>query len=220
MFTWIHSVLTRAPSTVPIVVLMRHAAREPMATGLPDADLPLTEQGRQSAHALGGRLAPHLHSIRSSPIRRCRETASELLAGAGLALECPSDTLLGDPGVFIRDAVQAWPTFTTYSMSELIDALLVPGRRLPGMEEGEVAVTRLLNHLFALSRGSRGLHLAITHDYLVTVTALQVLGLTPHPSRYADFLEPLALWYHDQHLWGYYQASCQRCEVEGLSITP
>lgn len=220
MFTWMHSVLSMAPSAAPIVVLMRHAAREPVLTGLPDAELPLTEHGRLTARALGAMLAPHLRSIRSSPVRRCRETAAELLTGAGLALPCPNDTLLGEPGVFIRDSNQAWPVFTTHSMSDLVSALLEPRRLLPGMEEGGVAVTRLLSHLFAQSHGSSGLHVAITHDYLVTVTALKMLGLAPQPPLYADFLEPLALWCQDQHLWAYYKASCQRCELQGLSIIP
>lgn len=210
---WIQSVLEAAPPGAPIVVVMRHAEREVIPDGLPGGEVPLNDAGRQAARELGRLLAPHLRSIRSSPVPRCLETAAGILNGAGLELECPADTLLGDPGVFVTDGQLAWESFKTLRYEELIAALLTPGYVLPGFAEGPRAVGWLLAHLFECAQGRSGLHLAITHDYLVVVAALSVLELDPHASLYADFLEPAAFWWEGEWVHVLYKGIQGRVRV-------
>src|SRR5215212_3216187 len=67
------------------VILVRHAEAAP---GQPDAQRPLTAAGRDTAHALGARLA-HLRprAVLSSPLKRARETATPIAEAAGVELE-------------------------------------------------------------------------------------------------------------------------------------
>lgn len=70
------------------VFLVRHAEAAP---GEPDVLRPLTRAGRETARALGDRLAAEgvqADAVLSSPLLRARETAAEL----GRALGCDPET--------------------------------------------------------------------------------------------------------------------------------
>jgi probable phosphoglycerate mutase len=83
------------------VVLVRHAetewSRDGRHTGR--TDIPLTEEGRRAARALGGRLA-HLHpgAVLVSPSSRARETCE--LCGLAEGAELREDLLEWDYGVY------------------------------------------------------------------------------------------------------------------------
>ncbi len=70
--------------------VVRHAEAAP---GEPDAQRPLTAEGRATAKALGERLAgEHPDAVISSPLRRALETADAIATAAGLEAE-PDDRL-------------------------------------------------------------------------------------------------------------------------------
>jgi phosphohistidine phosphatase len=82
------------------LVLVRHAEA---ASGEPDELRPLTPEGRETARALGERLAAEgirPDAVLTSPLLRARETAQELARPAGLEAE-PDERLA--PGASADD---------------------------------------------------------------------------------------------------------------------
>ena len=80
------------PSTGPVVMLVRHGETEWSRSGQHTSrtDLPLLDDGRPEAEALGRRLAGHSFAlVLSSPLIRARDTAQ--LAGLGEEVELTDD---------------------------------------------------------------------------------------------------------------------------------
>jgi phosphohistidine phosphatase len=88
------------------LVIVRHAEA---ASGEPDELRPLTPEGRETARALGQRLAregPRPDAVLTSPLLRARETAQELARPAGLE-PVPDERLApGATPETVRAAVQ------------------------------------------------------------------------------------------------------------------
>ena len=182
------------PAHLPVVVFMRHAARGALPPGRPGTEVPLNDAGRAAAWALGTQLGPRVRSLRSSPVGRCVETATLIGQGARLDLPCPLDVMLGEPGAFITHGRLAWESFRRLPLPAVIEALMRPSPVPPGFRPPGQAVPMLVQHLLHQTRGQPGLHIAVTHDYMVTLLALQLLGLTPAEELLADFLEPVIFW--------------------------
>jgi phosphohistidine phosphatase len=111
------------------VFIVRHAEAAP---GEPDELRPLTRAGRATARALGERLAAEdVAAVRTSPLRRARETAEPIAAAAGV--EAHPDERLA-PGATVDDvrAVVAETNATTVLVGHQPDcgniALALTGR--------------------------------------------------------------------------------------------
>src|SRR5579863_3199972 len=83
------------------LVVVRHGATEWSQSGRHTGrtDLPLLDEGRREAEALGHRLAGHQFSlVLTSPLRRARETCQ--IAGFGARAESCDDLLEWDYGAY------------------------------------------------------------------------------------------------------------------------
>ena len=88
------------------LVIVRHAEA---ASGEPDELRPLTAAGRETARALGQRLADEglePDAVLTSPLLRARETAQELARPAGLAPEPDERLAPGATAEAVRAAAQ------------------------------------------------------------------------------------------------------------------
>ena len=88
------------------LVIVRHAEA---ASGEPDELRPLTAAGRETARALGLRLADEglePDAVLTSPLLRARETAQELARPAGLAPEPDERLAPGATAEAVRTAAQ------------------------------------------------------------------------------------------------------------------
>ena len=89
------------------LVIVRHAEA---ASGEPDELRPLTPEGRETARALGQRLAAEGLSpdaVLTSPLLRARETAQELARPAGLEPEPDERLAPGATAEAVRAAAEA-----------------------------------------------------------------------------------------------------------------
>lgn len=181
----------------PVGLLLRHAARLPMEPGDPGVDQPLTAAGRSCAEALGVAIATNLRRISTSPLRRCRETAAAICAGAQATLDPLDDRNLGDPGVFVDDDQLAWTHWRDRGHAAVMDHLAWSAAPLPGMAPPERAVRRLFDHIATCLAGSApGFHLFITHDAILFPTVARTLPAAASRDWWPDFLEAAAIW-HD-----------------------
>jgi hypothetical protein len=76
--------LALLPGDRPVALVLRHAERPPIVHGHVGAELALTVDGRAASRRLGVELGNRLRSSRTSPMRRCRETAQLICEGAGI----------------------------------------------------------------------------------------------------------------------------------------
>jgi phosphohistidine phosphatase len=83
--------------------VVRHAEAAP---GEPDELSPLTAAGRDTARALGARLAPaQPQAILSSPLLRARETAEQIARAAGVETEPDERLAPGANADAVREAI-------------------------------------------------------------------------------------------------------------------
>ena len=180
------------PPGLPVVVLMRHAARPPIPEGEVGGELSITPEGEAKALALGQRFRQVLVSVRSSPVRRCVETARAIVRGAERDIDLVSDPMLGAPGAFIADPELAWENWLRVGHDGVLDHLASGAAPLPGFAEPIAASRALIDHLLGVAAGP-GLHLAITHDALMIPLLAARLKRPVAAHERPDFLDGITL---------------------------
>ena len=167
--------LAETPVEAPVAVLLRHSVRGPLPRGDAGNAVPLTRDGVRLARRLGAVLGGRLRTLHASPLPRCVQTAGALRSGAEVDVPIVSDRLLGDPGVYVVDACRAWSNWEVLGHEAVVRSLVSGSPALPGMADPDRAARRLVRHM--LATGDRpGLHLFITHDFVITVTVARLLG--------------------------------------------
>ena len=177
---WIPPSMTRwldeAPADAPVAVLLRHSVRGPLPRGDAGNAVPLTRDGVRLARSLGAVLGDRLRTLHTSPLPRCVQTAEAVRSGAEVDVPVVSDRLLGDPGVYVVDARRAWSNWETLGHEAVVHSLMTGSEVLPGMADPGPAARRLVRHMLAAAGDRPGLHLFITHDFVITITVARLLG--------------------------------------------
>jgi probable phosphoglycerate mutase len=155
----------------PRLVLVRHGATEWSVSGQHTGvtDIPLTDEGRRAAEALGDRLAGREYAIvLVSPLSRARDTAE--LAGFGDRAQVEADLRELDYGEYegrtttaIREERPGWSVWRDGS---------------PGGEPLEHAAGRA-EHAIARALGSGGDALIFAHAHILRVLTACWLELPP-----------------------------------------
>lgn len=169
------ALLDEAPRERAVALLLRHAARDE-SIDPPPPHTPLTEVGRIATRELGLALGPTLRSVAHSPVLRCRETALQLLAGAGHERPCNVDPLLGGPGAFVASERLASESFAALGVVGVMRTLMA-GQDVAGFVPARVGAQTLLAHLVAsLHDAEAGVLVFVTHDTLLAPTLAWLFG--------------------------------------------
>ncbi len=184
----------------PIVVL-RHSVRGAIRT----ADIaeavrtPLTEEGRELAHALG-RLLPRERSLRLwwSPVPRCRDTAECIAAGlrdgGGTAALAGEQEFLG--ATYVRAGPEIMQEFAARGPRGFVDAWFQGELGGGRIDEPREAGRRLLRQLLALRATEQppgDIDLHVTHDLTLVVLLGLVRNVTDEAFRWPRYLDAVAL---------------------------
>lgn len=198
------------PADRGVVLLTRHSLREQPRNGFAGYDVPLTAEGVALARAWGGRLGRPLHRVLSSPVGRCRDTATAMLEGAGLALSVDPHPLLVEPGSFVQDLRAIGRLFLE------LGPLGFANRHLAG-ELGEGVLDPLTGaaRVVALAREHAGppgsLSLLVTHD---TILAAVIHGLRGTTAIGAEdwpwMMEGAFFWFDGQDVHWLWRGECGR----------
>jgi broad specificity phosphatase PhoE len=207
--------LPRLPRNTPVAVLMRHSVRGPLPPGAAGNDVPITDVGVALARALGARLGTGLRSVHSSPLLRCVQTAEALCAGASVERSIHRDRLLGDPGIYVVDDVQAWPNWEQLGHEGVMAHLVGGDEPLPGMAAPDAAARFLVQHMLATAGSEPGYHVFVTHDSLVTATAARLLGQRLGKDAWPWYLEAAFFWRENGALVAAYRDDERRYEPGG-----
>jgi broad specificity phosphatase PhoE len=186
--------LERIPADRPVVLLLRHSVRD----DLPDNDagyaMPITDVGRRLAIELGGKLRGRLRTLHASPFLRCLQTAEALREGAGVEQTIVRDPLIGAPGVFVLDGRRAWPNWERLGYEGLMAHIVSRSEALPGMARPDEAARFLVQHMLAIAGQVPGVHVFVTHDFLVTATVARLLGRPFGIQEWPVYLEGAFFW--------------------------
>lgn len=183
-----------APTDRPVVLLLRHSARDPLPDGEVGNDVPITLSGKHCAEELGRKLGARIRSLHSSPVPRCIQTANALREGASVELDIVVSRLLGDPGVYVLDGDLAWANWEKLGHEEVMRHIVSESDPLPGMAQSDEAAQLLLGHMLTSAGNASGLHLFITHDSVITATVSRLQGIPHGPSDWPCFLEGALFW--------------------------
>jgi len=177
----------------PRCLLIRHAERPPLTPGNPGMELGLTPSGIEASFAYGASLGKALVSVRTSPVRRCLETATHIGHGSRAGASIHPDNKLGDPGVYIEDPAIAWKNWLLLGQERVLDHLANDGAALPGFADPAQATGLLIEHLLSRAARMTGVHLAITHDSLMIPLLAAVFRRPLAVDERPNFLESIVL---------------------------
>jgi broad specificity phosphatase PhoE len=192
--------LARIPTDRPVVLLLRHSVRGDLPDGDAGYTLPITDVGRELAHAMGVLLRGRLQTLQTSPILRCVQTVAELNTGAQTNLKIQNDRLLGDPGIFVVDSSKAGATWKALGHEAVMAHLVSTDEPLPGLANARAAARLLVHHMLSAAGEAHGVHIFCTHDSLVTATAAHLLGLPLTVADWPSYLEGAFFWQDNKKL--------------------
>ena len=189
------ALLADVPRDADVALVLRHAEREPIASGTYGNDVPLTERGTHSAHRLGKALSSRSSSaIITSPLPRCVQTAQAIIKGAGWNAPAVADHRLGDPGPFVAAPELSGPVLLQIGPRAMAQRQLTETEPSPGMRAADQGVELLLN-LIRPHLAERGLvSLFITHDLVLAVLVGKLYGLNVGEFKWPDYLDALMVW--------------------------
>lgn len=186
--------LAAIPAHAPVALLLRHSVRPPLPEDGAGLDLALTPRGFEMAHTLGVQLGKRLQTLRTSPVQRCQQTAEAMREGAGVSLPVEDDPMLGGLGAFLVDSSAAWKTFQERGHVAIMEHLVRDGSPLPGFAAADQAMRGLVEHMLQAAGEAGGLHVHITHDLFLAVTAARALGVELEEDDWPDMLEGAFFW--------------------------
>jgi probable phosphomutase (TIGR03848 family) len=184
-----------------LLLLLRHAVTEHTGAVLSGwtPGLHLSEQGREQAEALAGRLEPvPLDAVYASPLERCQETAAVVAGAKGLKLETLEDVgevRYGDwTGRTLKElgreplwkVVQATPSAARFpdgeSLFEMQARAVLAVERLRGAHPGQtVAVCSHADVIKALTCHYLGMHLDLFQRVVVSPASVTAIAFGPVP---------------------------------------
>lgn len=150
---------------MPRIVLIRHAEREPIPKGEVGNEVAITAAGRIAAQRLARRRDFQVVSVRSSPIRRCLETAAIIAAANGIRSDAISTSRdLGDPGYFIENGDLAWRAWQEEGHEGVKRFLLRATGSRPGFMDLRSAANGLAGRIRERLSVLEGREVWVTHD--------------------------------------------------------
>ncbi|MBK8259574.1 MAG: histidine phosphatase family protein [Polyangiaceae bacterium] len=162
--------LERVPPNLPFVLLLRHADREEFAPGADGYNARLTDNGIAKSKMLGQLLASRgSFTCECSPVPRCVATARAML------LDYQTNTLLGDPGVYVTDTQLAQQAFLSMGTEHIVRSHL-KGENWPFLRTAAQGAKVILTHLVQnLKERSHGV-VFLSHDTIVMPTLACLVG--------------------------------------------
>jgi len=147
---------------------------------------------------------------RTSSIRRCLQTATAILEGAGCALTPLEDPAIGMPSTFIRAGKDAQRTIGELGFGRFMEHLITGQTELPGLLHPAEGARLLREHALAVLSPQPGLHLLVTHDAMIAALVARSWREPLDPGGWPAFLEGAALWREGRQTVLSYR---QRCRV-------
>lgn len=192
--------LATVPADRPVALLLRHSVREDLPPGDLGYGHPITPLGARLAGEFGALLRGRLLTLHSSPLQRCLHTAEQLRAVSESRLPIVEDRMLGDPGAYVLDKQIAADNWLRLGSEGIMARLVEADGSLPGTRLPDEGAHRLVRHMLDTAGTRPGLHVFVSHDILVAITAARFVGAPTETDRWPRYLEGAFFWRDDSGL--------------------
>lgn len=172
------------------LLIVRHAERPDIPALNIGNDVELNDQGKRNSRLFGQKLIKPIISIKTSPIKRCRQTA-EIIANEVdlLTTDINCSTMLGDPGFIIDNGEHAWEHWQRKGHDRVNEYLLIGKDKWQGFVDLDAAVHSICGIIKKLlMKSKKGTHIWITHDTILATLASRVQDKPLSLSQWPEFL--------------------------------
>lgn len=185
------------PRDRPVALLTRHSLRDGEPQGIAGYDVPLTAAGVALAEAWGQQLQRPLHSLHSSPVGRCVDTAAALARGAGMNdLRVHTSAHLVEPGCYVHSVGEVGPLFM--QLGPLAFANRHLRESLGGILSPAAGAAKIVQHIRAQQGPAGSLTVHVTHDTILAAFIYFLLQRAQLQSEdWPWMLEGAWLWFDD-----------------------
>lgn len=143
-------------------VIIRHGKRQHIDDAVTwGNEASLTEDGAKTCLRLGSLFQGIDSAAFSSPLRRCMQTATNLLQGAGLSGDAIQDGLLGNPGCYFDGSFRHEGPMKSEGRFKFVEEYITVGRQV-GMRRLESESEALLAHMEG--KMAKPLNWFVSHD--------------------------------------------------------
>lgn len=158
------------------LIIARHAERPEIPANTVGNEVMLTEKGIEQSKLFASLIDQPLHSVKSSPIGRCIQTANEIAISLDYKVEniklCKS---LGDPGFIIEEGEIAWQHWQNKGHHAVNQHLISGKEKWAGFHDLDQASNEIFNEIKELLHISPyGTHLWVTHDTILATLASRI----------------------------------------------
>ena len=180
----------------PTLLLVRHAERPEFAPGELGNETSITIKGEEKTRKFGEKLSDLRISIRSSPVRRCMETA-QIIAGSARVpvVSIIEDNDLGDPGYIISSGEGAWVHWQEKGHERVKEYLIWNEEKWEGFTDLDKSSKQFAEKIqrFLEQDHNTDIHIWITHDTILGTFASRVSETQFDASGWPDFLGYLSI---------------------------
>lgn len=178
------------------LLIIRHAETESRSNRETPTDAEISEAGRAASKEFGRMFSrqfgrPRL--VKSSPVKRCVDTAQEFISCFDKSCDPELSSILGSPGCFVADEELAAENFRRYGV-ERVALRLARGDKLPGMRHIYDGVRMLLSEAIADLETIKGAGVYVTHDAILVPFILHCTRQAVVKANWPGFLEGVGLW--------------------------
>lgn len=178
------------------IFMLRHAEKKIHPNNSTENSISITKKGKIESEIFGREFARIYHKIsfiKSSPIKRCMNTAEFILKGATQCLKILTSANLGNPGAFVIDAKIAGENFSKYGVEKVLQKQL-EGKNLPGMRDIKNGAKLLLTEILEDLENLNGIGLYITHDAILAPFLCYLTNTFITPNCWFRFLDGIYVW--------------------------
>jgi hypothetical protein len=195
----------------PCVFIMRHAEKPIVNNMYADIANAITEAGVKSSRKLGNILSvccPKIGIVRSSPIARCLETASNIFSEYSYKIPIIPDTDLGGDGAYVSDNQLAAQYFLENPSRKDIFIRMQEGESFSGMREISAGTRLLLTKINHDLESLTAPGFYITHDCILALFVGAVVDKIVDEKNWFQYLDGVCIKKTNNRVLLYWGKEC------------
>jgi len=195
----------------PCIFILRHAEKPITKNIYVDMANAITDNGVKSSRELGNilkSLYPRVSIVRSSPITRCLETASNIFSAYSDKILIIPDAVLGGDGAYVSDNKLAAQHFLEDPSQTDIFIRMQKGEAFAGMREVNIGTRLLLTRTIQDLENIATPGFYITHDCILALFVGTMIDQIIDERTWFQYLDGVCIKKFDNKINLYWKKEC------------